>query len=208
MLNNPEVTQQALSILRSGENYHWTFITLFVLVLYVYFNEIEKRNWKKVAAGLTLYMIHWFVEIVNALIQHFSGHALWTAPSGTSFLILVGVGIEISMMFSIAALTFSKTLPEDPKLKILGINNRILMGIGCAAFASFLEIFFVRTPTFAWVYPWWGSIPVFITVYIPFFVGAFLVHDWESKKQIRFLGSFFVLNVAMLILFAGILKWI
>ena len=72
-MNNPEVTGQALSILRSGENFHWSFITLFVLVVYVYYNEIEKKNWNAIAAGLTLYMIHWFVEIVNALIQHFSG---------------------------------------------------------------------------------------------------------------------------------------
>lgn len=207
-MNNPEVTGQALSILRSGENFHWSFITLFVLVVYVYYNEIEHKNWNKIAAGLTLYMIHWFVEIVNALIQHFSGHALWTAPAGTTFLILVGVGVEISMMFSIAALTFSKILPPDPKLKILGINNRLLIGLGCAAFASFLEIFFVQTPAFAWVYPWWGSIPVFITVYIPFFVVAFYVHDWQRKNQKMFIGSLFALNFVMMVVFAGVLKWI
>ena len=207
-MNNPEVTDQALSILRSGENFHWSFITLFVLVVYVYYNEIEKKNWNAIAAGLTLYMIHWFVEIVNALIQHFSGHALWTVPAGTSFLILVGLGIEINMMFSIAALTFAKILPEDPKMKLLGINNRLLIGVACAAFASFLEIFFVQTPTFAWVYPWWGSIPVFITVYIPFFVVAFYVHDWERNRQKVFIGSMFVLNFAMMVVFAGFFKWI
>ncbi len=207
-MNNPEVTEQALRILRSGENFHWTFITLFALVVYVYYNEIENKNWNKIAAGLTLYMIHWFVEIVNALIQHFSGHALWTAPTGTTFLILVGVGIEISMMFSIAALTFSKILPQDPKMKILGINNRLLIGLACAAFAAFLEIFFVQTPAFAWVYPWWGSIPVFITVYIPFFVVAFYVHDWQRKNQKMFIGSLFALNFTMMVVFAGVLKWI
>jgi len=207
-MNNPEVTEQALRILRSGENFQWTFITLFVLVVYVYYNEIEKKNWNVIAAGLTLYMIHWFVEIINALIQHFSGHALWTAPAGTMFLILVGVGVEISMMFSIAGLTFAKILPPDPKMKILGINNRLLIGLGCAAFASFLEIFFVQTPAFAWVYPWWGSIPVFITVYIPFFVVAFYVHDWQRKNQKLFIGSLFVLNFAMMVVFAGMLKWI
>jgi len=207
-MNNPEVTEHALRILRSGENFHWTFITLFVLVVYVYYNEIEKKNWNVIAAGLTLYMIHWFVEIVNALIQHFSGHALWTVPTGTMFLILVGVGVEISLMFSIAALTFAKILPKDPKMKIMGINNRLFIGVGCAAFASFLEIFFVRTPTFAWVWNWWGTIPVFITVYIPFFVVAFYVHDWRRKNQKRFIGSLFALNVAMMVVFAGILKWI
>lgn len=207
-MNQPEVTDQALNILRTGDNFHWSFITLFLLVLYVYYNEIEKKNWNVIAAGLTLYMIHWFVEIVNALIQYASGHALWTAPTGTSFLILVGLSIEINMMFAIAALTFAKILPPDPKMRILGINNRILIGIGCAAFASLLEIFFVRTPAFAWVYPWWGSVPVFITVYIPFFVMAFLVHDWKRKNQKIFIGTFFVSNALMMVVFAGLLKWI
>jgi hypothetical protein len=153
-------------------------------------------------------MIHWCVEIVNALIQHFSGHALWTVPTGTSFLILVGLSIEINMMFSIAALTFAKILPRDPKTKILGVNNRLLIGTGCAAFAAILEIFFVSTPAFAWVYSWWGSIPVFITVYIPFFVVAFYVHDWERRYQKILIGSLFVLNAVMMVVFAGILEWI
>ena len=207
-MNHPEATEQALRILRSGENFHWSFITLFLLVIYVYYNEIEKKNWNVIAAGLTLYAIHWFVEIVNALIQHFSGHALWTAPTGTSFLILVGLSIEINMMFSIAALTFAKILPKKPEMKIMGINNRLLIGTGCAAFAAILEIFFIRTPAFVWVYPWWGAIPVFITVYIPFFVIAFYVHDWQRKNQKVFIGSFLSLDALMMVIFAGILKWI
>jgi hypothetical protein len=56
------------------------------------------------------------------LIQHFSGHALWTVPTGTAFLLLVGVGIEISLMFSVAGLIMSKFLPADPKTKIVGIS--------------------------------------------------------------------------------------
>jgi hypothetical protein len=51
-MNNPEVTQQALSILRSGENFQWYVITLLALTIYVYTNEISKGNWKGVAAGL------------------------------------------------------------------------------------------------------------------------------------------------------------
>jgi hypothetical protein len=120
----------------------------------------------------------------------------------------VGLSIEINMMFSIAALTFAKILPRDPKTKILGVNNRLLIGTGCAAFAAILEIFFVSTPAFAWVYSWWGSIPVFITVYIPFFVVAFYVHDWERRYQKILIGSLFVLNAVMMVVFAGILEWI
>jgi len=207
-MNNPEVTQQALSILRSGEPFQWDVITLLMLIFYVYCNEISKKNWNGIAAGLALYMVHWFVEIVNALIQHFSGHALWTAPTGTSFLILVGVGIELSLMFSIAALTLSKVLPEDPKEKVFGVNNRIFFATCNAALFSIIEIFLVKTPTFAWVYSWWGAVPVFITVYIPFFYVAFYCYDWPRKTQKTVIGTMFAVNAAMIVLFAGILKWI
>ena len=208
MLNNPEATEMALSILRKGDNFQWYVITLLAFVVYIYFNEISKKNWKVVAAGLSLYMTHWFFEILNALIQHFTGHALWTVPTGTAFLLLIGVGIELSFMFSVAGLIFSKILPEDPKMKILGINNRLLIALGNAAFFSIFEIFLAKTPTFVWVYPWWGSLTVFLTVYIPFFVVSMYSHDWKPKIQKTVIGSMFGVNVLMLIVFAGILHWI
>ncbi len=207
-LFHPEVTDQALAILRSGDYFQWYVIPLLALVVYVYFNEISKRNWKSIAAGLSLYMVHWLAEIINALIQHFSGHALWTVPTGTSFLLLVGVGVELSLMFSVAGLIFSKILPEDSKMKIFGINNRLLVAIGNAAFFSIFEIFLAMTPAFVWVYPWWGALPVFITVYIPFFVVGMYSYDWKPKTQISVIGTLFAINAASLIVFAGILKWI
>lgn len=207
-MNHPELTQQALGILRNTGTFQWYFIPLFAFVVYIYFNEIHNKNWKGVAAGLSLYMVHWFYEIMNALIQHFSGHALWTVPDGTSFLLLIGVGWELSMMFAVAGLIFSKVLPDDPKMKILGINNRVFFALGNAAFFSIFEIFLARTPAFHWVYEWWGAFPVFITTYIPFFLAANFAYDWEPRKQKMFIGTLFGINAAMLIVFAGILKWI
>lgn len=115
ILNQPELTGQALGILRNGQTFQWYFIPLLAFAVYVYFSEIERKNWKGIAAGLSLYATHWFFEIGNALIQHFSGHALWTVPSGTSFLLLIGVGWELSVMFAVAGVIFSKILPADPK---------------------------------------------------------------------------------------------
>ena len=207
-MNHPEATQAALSILRSGQPFQWYVITLLALVVYVYTNEISKKNWRGIAAGLSLYMVHWFVEIVNALIQHFTGHALWTVPTGTAFLILIGVGVELSFMFSIAGIALTKILPDDPKMKILGINNRLFLAIANAAFFSIFEIFLVKTPTFVWVWPWWGAVPVFITVYIPFWLAAMYSYDWPARTQIRFIGGLGSLNALMLIVFAGFLKWI
>lgn len=208
MLNHPELTQQALGILRNGSTFQWYFIPLFAFVVYVYFVEIEKKNWKAVASGLALYSTHWFYEIGNALIQHFSGHALWTVPTGTSFLLLIGVGWELSMMFAAAGVIFSKLLPADPKAKILGVNNRVFIAILNAAFFSIFEIFLAKTPAFHWVYSWWGAIPVFVTVYIPFFLMANFAYDWKPKTQKTVIGSLIGVDAAAMIVFAGILGWI
>lgn len=207
-MNHPEFTQQALGILRNTGTFQWYFIPLLAFVAYIYFTEIHNKNWNGIAAGLSLYMVHWFYEILNALIQHFSGHALWTVPGGTSFLLLVGVGWELSMMFAVAGLIASKLLPDDPKMKILGINNRVFFALANAAFFSIFEIFLARTPAFHWVYEWWGAFPVFVTVYIPFFLAANFAYDWERRRQKLFIGTLFGINAAMLVVFAGILKWI
>ncbi len=111
-------------------------------------------------------------------------------------------------MFSIAGLIFSKILPEDPGAKILGLNNRLFLALANAAFFSIFEIFLVKTPIFVWVWPWWGALTVFITVYIPFFAVSFFCYDWQPGTQKKFIGSMFALNAIMLILFAGILGWI
>jgi hypothetical protein len=208
MLNHPEATAQALAILRQGTNFQWYVIALLALAVYAYANEYSQRNWKGIAAGLSLYLVHWFYEILNALIQHFTGHALWTVPTGTSFLLLIGVGIELSFMFVVAGLALSKLLPADPKLKILGINNRIVFAVANAAFFSIVEIFLVNTPAFVWVYPWWGALPVFITVYIPFFLISFLCYDWPPKVQRTFILTLAAVDILMLVVFAGVLHWI
>jgi hypothetical protein len=207
-MNQPELTQQALELLRNPTNFQWYVIPLLAAVMYIYANEFSKKNFKGIAAGLALYGVHWFYEILNALIQKFSGHALWTVPTGTSYLLLIGVGIELSLMFSVAGLIMSKFLPEDPKKKILGINNRVFFAIVNAAMFSIIEIFLATTPAFHWVYTWWGALPVFITVYIPFFLAAFFCYDWQPKVQKRFLAILWGVDIAALILFAGILGWI
>jgi len=207
-LNHPEATNQALSILRKGTNFQWYVIPIFAFVVYIYLSEIGRKNWKGVAAGLSLYAVHWLFEIGYALICHFSGHALWTVPTGTSYLLLVGVGVELSLMFSVAGLVLSKLLPEDPKAKLLGINNRVAFAVGNAALYSVIEIFLATTPAFVWVYPWWGAIPVFVAVYIPFFLVSFLCYDWRPKVQRIVIGALFGVDAISLIVFAGLLRWI
>ena len=195
---NAAAAERAIAAVRDPSNFHWSILTLFALVMTTYCTEIKAKNYKAVASAAMLYSIHWLYEIANAVICHFTGYALWTvSPESTSFILLIGVSAELSLMFSVAGFT-CKLLPEDKNAKILGINSRVFMGIAFAAFCSVFEIFLAWTPAFIWVYPWWGALPVFITTYIPFFVGAYLVYDLPRKKQIIAVGSLVTLNILLL----------
>ena len=52
-MNQPELTQQGFELLRKSANFHWHFITLLALTGYVYLNELSKKNWRGIAAGLS-----------------------------------------------------------------------------------------------------------------------------------------------------------
>ncbi len=189
----------AAQAVRSTGNFNWTFITLLALVVCgVYIPQIKKKNYNGVAAALALYGVHWLYEIANAVIAHFTGYALWTvSPESTSFILLIGVSWELSLMFSIAGF-MAELMPEDKNKKILGMNNRIAFAIGNAAFFSIFEIFLASTPAFIWVYKWWGALPVFITTYIPFFLASNLIYDKPRKTQIKFLATVWGLVAVLL----------
>lgn len=188
----------AKAAVRSTGNFNWTFIAILAFVVMIYVDEIHKKNYKAIAAALMLYSVHWLYEIANAVICHFTGYALWTvSPESTSYILLIGVSWELSMMFAVAGFT-SKLLPADKELKILGVNNRIVFAIGSALFFSLVEIFLASTPAFIWVYKWWGAIPVFLTTYIPFFLASYLIYDKAPKTQIKWIGSLACLNIVLL----------
>lgn len=188
----------AKAAVRDPSNFNWSFIAIFAFVVIIYVDEIHKKNYKAIAAALMLYSVHWLYEIANAVICHFSGYALWTvSPESTSFILLIGVSWELSMMFAIAGFT-SKLLPADKNLKILGMNNRVAFAIGSAFFFSLVEIFLAWTPAFIWVYPWWGALPVFLTTYIPFFLASYLIYDKEPATQKKWIISLASLNIVLL----------
>ncbi|MGM9575326.1 MAG: hypothetical protein ACI3VE_05435 [Oscillospiraceae bacterium] len=193
--------EAAKEAVRSTANFDWTFIALLALVVCgVYVPQIKKKNWNGIAAALALYGVHWLYEIGNAVICHIWDYPLWTVTlESTSFILLIGVCWELSLMFSIAGFT-ADILPEDKNKKILGINNRWFFAIVSALGFSLFEIFLASTPAFVWVYPWWGALPVFITVYIPFFLAAYLIYDAKPKTQKTFLSIVWGLVTLLLII--------
>ena len=193
---------------RSTENFNWTFIFILAVVFYVYWSEINKKNYDAVCAGFALYGVHWLYEIGNAIIGHFAGYPLWSVSNAsTTFILLVGVCWELSMMFSLAGIISFKMMPQDRTTRYFakngkkGVSCRLMVALEMALLFALFESFLAGTSnhSFIWVYKWWGVLPVFITTYVPFFLASNYVPDMEPKKRTRFLLGLWGLVAVLLI---------
>ncbi len=194
---------------RSTENFNWTFIFILAVVFYVYWSEIHNKNTEAVCAGLALYGVHWLYEIGNAVIGHVTGYPLWSVSNAsTTFILLVGVCWELSMMFSLAGIISFKMMPKDRSTRYFakngrgGVSCRLLVALEMALLFALFESFLAGTSnhSFIWVYKWWGVLPVFVTTYIPFFLASNYVPDMEPKKRRAFLLGLWGLVALLLVI--------
>ena len=208
-----EAAERALSILRDGSQFQWYVILLFAFVVYVYAVEVERKNWNLVFAGLAFWGMDWFNEIWNSLVFHFTGRApVWGAPGQTAYLILIGLNIEICFMFAIAGVTFGKMLPEDKKLKVLGIPNRILIAVAGSAFCVFVEVLLNAIGALTWDWSWWDANSpwlIFLFGYLTFFLVSFWVHDMDTVRQkVSFVSGLFIFDLILILVFGTVLGWL
>jgi len=208
-----DASRAALSILRDPSDLQWYLIPLLAFVIYVYAVEIERRNWDVILAGLAFYGLEWLLEILNALVLHWTGHsAVWTAPGHTAFLLLVGLNIEISMMFAVAGVAFTKMLPWDPKVKILGLSNRWFFVVANSVFCVLVEVLLNRAGLLVWAYPWWNWPNVWLIIligYMPYMIVSFWVHDTpRMANKIATVAGLFAVDFVGFVVFAGLLHWI
>ena len=209
----PEFTREAERLLRATGMFHWSTVTLLALVVYVYAVEIERANWSAVLAGVTFWLMDWVNEIINALVLHFDGNAaLWTVTGSTSYLILIGLTVEISLFFAINGVIFVKLLPADRGLRILGIPNRWAIAIALSLVSVGVELLLHADGVFHWYYSWWNvaSFPVIVVFgYLTFYVVTFWVYDMPSRaRQLQVVGSLAALNLTAGILFGPLLGWL
>ena len=178
-------------------------------MFYIYWTEIHKKNTEAVCAGLALYGVHWLYEICNAVIAKIAGYPLWSVSNeSTTFILLIGVCWELSMMFSIAGIISFKMLPHDRTKRYFakngsgGVSCKLVGALEMALLFALFESFLAATSnhSFIWVYKWWGVLPVFITTYIPFFLASNYVPDMEPKKRTRFLICLWSLVALLLII--------
>jgi hypothetical protein len=208
-----QYVHDAERILRDSSQFKWYTVTLLVLVMYVYSVEVERRRWDIVFAGLAFWLADWFNEVVNALILHFSDRApLWAVTGSTSYLILIGLCIEICFMFAIGGIVYAKSLPPDPAVRILGMPNRLAIGLGFSIVAVAVEVLLHETGYFHWDYWWWNwpFVPLIVVFgYLWFFMIAAYVFDMrDTRRQARFVGAFAAFDLVLILLFGPVLGWI
>ncbi|MDD5647758.1 MAG: hypothetical protein PHY03_02370 [Dehalococcoidia bacterium] len=208
-----ESAQQALALLRDGSHFQWYVIPLLLLVMYVYANEVEKKNWSLVLAGLAFWLMDWFNEIWNGLVFHFTNFApVWGTPdNGSALVLLIGLNIEITFMFSIMGIVMCKMLPSDKNLKILGINNRLIFAVVGAILAVGIECLLNWVGALTWEYSWWSlGAPwlIWLIGYLPFFLVSYWVLDMKTmKSKLITVGVIAAVDIISLLVFIP-LKWI
>lgn len=208
-----ESAKEGLIIIRDSSNFQWYVIPILIMVIYVYAVEVEKRNWNVLLAGLAFWGMDWFNEIWNALVFHFTEYApVWGAPTNTAYSILIGLNIEITLMFLVAGLICAKTLPKNKQLKIFGIPNRIFLLVFNAIIFALVEILLNKLGILTWEYSWWQANSPWLLIligYMPFIATCYWVHDMKLiKNKILTVSIIFAIDIIGLIVFGSILHWI
>ena len=208
-----DFTREAQHQLRDPSNFSWTTVTLIAFVSYVYSVEIQSKNYSAILAGLALWLMDWVNEVANALVLHWTDRAaVWTATGDTSYQLLIGLNIEISMMFLVAGVVFCKCLPADPRQKLLGLPNRVIYVLGFSIFSVAVEELLHTTGYFHWEYWWWNwySPPLIVLLgYATFYAVAAWVYDMgDRSRQLKVVGGLAAIDIALIALFGPILGWI
>ncbi len=205
-------TLQALRQLRDPHQFKWYAVTLLAVVIYAYAVEVERGRWDIVAAGLAVWLADWFNEIVNALVLHVSDRAaLWTTTGPTAYQFLIGLNVEIMFMFALGGIVYAKLLPGDRGLRILGIPNRLAVGLGLSIVSVAVELFLHATGTFHWEYWWWNTPFVLLIVvfgYLWFFMFAAWVFDATPRARWGRVGGLAAIDLAMGLVFGVVLGWL
>jgi hypothetical protein len=184
-----------LANMRDSSQFGWHVIALLGAVSFAYSLEIEKRNWSGIFAGLAFVLMDAFNEMWNGLIFTGTGgySAYWMCSFPTGYQTLIGWNIEIIFNFLFWGLIITKGIPQDKEMKILGINNRIVIAFSWALLGVIVEIILNSFDALIWNYWWWSTrFPFFLLIlaYFPFALITYVVYDLPStKQQATFVGS-------------------
>ena len=207
-----DFAREAQEMLRDGSTFQWSTVALLGLA-YVYAVEVERRRLDIMLAGIAFWLMDGFNELVNSAILHVSDRApLWTVTGDTSYLILIGLTIEISMLFLIVGRDLRQAAAGRPLMRILGIPNRVFLVLAFSCLCVVVELFLESTGYFHWDYWWWNTpfVPLIVIFgYATFFGIAAWVYDMgdDRRRQLRVVGTLAAVDVALGVGF-GLAGWL
>ncbi len=206
-----EATLQTLSILRSPDHFQPYIILYIPFLLYVYTVEIERKAWDNVLLGLIFSVAVFLPEFINGLVLHFTNYAgLWMTPKSSAFVILIGVNIEISLMFCTAGIIFAKLLSMDKNITILGVPNRIFIPVAMGIFCILVEVALNYFGILVWEYKYWSwpHIEFILLAYTaPFFLVVWVYDNLGLKGKATLFFSLLTADIVLWIVFVNILGW-
>jgi len=205
---------EALDKLRRVSDLNWTILPLAAVLLYVYAREIEEKRYNTLCTCLAFAGCGLLLEMLNGLILHWTGRtALWVAAGESSYLIFVGINIEIILCFSIVWAAAARVLPEDRTTRILGIPNRAYFAATFGFFSMCTEALLNRAGLLVWQWWWFKwpyALPQILVFYTLAWYGLIRFQDSELslKERGKAIGVIYAVLIVAFVVFALILKWV
>jgi len=172
----------ALQNVRKGKKtFQWHIVTLLACVVYIYGRIAADSNWKLLLMCFSYWAIETIAEQINALVFYFTKKApLWCTPGHNSaYVIYIGLNIEITFMFGIAAAVCGLILPENHWDTFLAIPINVWIPFGIGVFCLFVETLLNKVDSLTWYWPIWnrkmllfcfigysGAFVLFVQVYL------------------------------------------
>jgi len=209
----PDFTTRAEAMLRQTSHFDWAVLCFVGLAFYVYSVEAERRRWDIVLAGLGFWCMDWFNELANSAVLHISHRAaLWTVTGTTTYLILIGLTAEISLLFLITGVVFVKMLPRDRTARVAGMPNRLVYVVGFSCLSVGIEIVLHAVGVLHWAYWWWNVpfVPLIVVFgYMTFYGLAAWIFDMgaDHRRQLAVVGAVAGVDAA-LALSLGLAGWL
>jgi hypothetical protein len=211
-----DAANQAYANLRSLDNFQWYVIPLLVIVIFLYSNEMRKKNWNRIICGLAFFGGEFIWEMTNALICYGSNYSgLWLTPGNTAYLILVGLNIEIAFFFALIPLiifNFLDAFQKEEKIKLFGkeISNRLIIPLILGLLCVFVEVLLNQWGALVWEWPWWNwpFIPLIIIAYtLPIYLITWVYDHKTLNFKIKATILIYVIAITMFIVLSN-LSWI
>ncbi len=203
----------AAAQLRTPDHFQWPVITLLLLVLHAYVEQARAGRWNVVLGGIAFWLMDWVNEIVNGLLFHFSGFApAWSTAGSSAYTVLIGLNVEISLMFAVMGLIATRLLPDDAQQRWFGLPNRLVLAATSSVACVLVELWLHHIGALQWAWSGWNADRpwlIWLLGYLPFFVVAYAVHDLASRRrQITVVATLATAVALALYVFGDLLAWI